>query len=179
MHTTTRTFVAGFVAFLAVLSGINVATWAGGLGCRHCGQERECRKVCRLECVDKKIVTTCWTVQDEDFCLPGPSCPGCSHSESVCDECDEFGNTPAFGKIRFWREWFPNTCGQVFTRRKLMKKTVTKTIPGYKWVVEDLCPACEADCEVVTPPANVLIPPAPAGESVPVIGGHSPPETVR
>jgi len=41
-----------------------------------------------------------------------------------------------------WTEWIPSDCASIFTRKKLMKKTVTKSVPSYKWVVEDCCPSC-------------------------------------
>ncbi len=136
--------------------------FSGGLGCQKCGCPDECRKICRLECVDRKITTTCWGLNEDDFCLPGPSCPGCGHEEIVCDDCDAPGGPPWVPTIRFWREWSPSSRSKLFTRKKLMKKTMTKAVPGYKWVVEDLCPLCEADCELITPPQNALIPPPPA-----------------
>lgn len=163
----------------AVCAMTTSASFAGGLCCKICGEDGECRKVCRLECTEKKIATTCWSFKEEDFCLPLPSHPTCSHEECVCDDCDPDAPKPHFPTIRFWREWSPAACGKVFTRRKLMKKTVTKTVPSYKWVVEELCPACEANCPVVAPPDHVLIPPAPAIENVPIIGGHTPPATKR
>ncbi len=33
-----------------------------------------------------------------------------------------------------------------------MKKTVTTTVPSFKWVVEDLCAKCTASCERVSLP---------------------------
>jgi hypothetical protein len=51
----------------------------------------------------------------------------------------------------------------------LMKKTVTKTVPGYKWVVEDLCPSCQAKCAQLTVPPATEVPPAPQLAGVPVL----------
>jgi hypothetical protein len=42
-----------------------------------------------------------------------------------------------------------------------MQKKASKTVPSYKWLVEDLCPNCDATCDCATPGAEV--PPAPAG----------------
>jgi hypothetical protein len=42
-----------------------------------------------------------------------------------------------------------------------MKKTVTKTIPSFKWVVEDLCTECEAKTQDAVVPPGVTIPPPP------------------
>ena len=50
-----------------------------------------------------------------------------------------------------------------------MKKTVTKKVPGFKWVVEDLCPACQARCAQLEIPAGTEIPPAPQMEGVRVL----------
>ena len=51
------------------------------------------------------------------------------------------------------------------TKKKLMKKTETVTVPSYKWVVEDLCDNCEANCgcAVVGPDDDVPPPPETAG----------------
>jgi len=49
----------------------------------------------------------------------------------------------------------------MYTRKKLMKKTVTKKIPSYKWVVEDLCKECLSKEEPVKVAADAVIPPIP------------------
>lgn len=117
---------------------------AGDGRCAHCGAAGPCHKVCRLVCEDKKVSITCWGCETEDFCVPGPSKPGCRHCETVCDE-DSDPQAPCAHPQKFvWTEWLPNCSAKMFTKHKLMKKTVTKTIPGYKWVVEDLCPQCQA-----------------------------------
>lgn len=132
-----------FIAAAAVaLLTLVVTAWSlgGPLGCRRCGCVEGCQKVCRLEQVDKKVTVTCWGIESADFCLPGPSKPGCKHCELVCDEEDP--KSPCTKPQPFsWYDWIPG-CATVHTKQKLMKKTVTKTIPSYKWVVEDLCPAC-------------------------------------
>jgi hypothetical protein len=61
-----------------------------------------------------------------------------------------------------WTEWNPSKRAQIYTKKKLMKRTVTKTVPGYKWVVEDLCPACEAANPSVKPEPGAVVPPPPA-----------------
>jgi hypothetical protein len=43
----------------------------------------------------------------------------------------------------------------------LMQKIVTKKVPSYKWVVEDLCPACEAGCECAAIEPGAAVPPPP------------------
>jgi hypothetical protein len=55
------------------------------------------------------------------------------------------------------------------TKTKLMQKIVTKTALRYKWVVEDLCPACDASCAAVAivPGAVVPAPPVTDAKVVP------------
>ncbi len=142
---------------------------AGDGACVHCGCECECRKICRLECTEKTLTTVCWTCQCEDFCLPGPSWPSCAHCDEVCDECSEPDRPFGAPKLRYWREWIPSPWSKVYTKKRLMKKTVTKTTPSYKWVVEELCPDCEAGCEAVSVPEGAEIPPAPLLDDVKII----------
>jgi hypothetical protein len=61
-----------------------------------------------------------------------------------------------------WTEWVPG-CATIRTRKKLMKQTITKTIPSYKWVVEDLCPHCHANAQSAAVPAGTEIPKPPTG----------------
>lgn len=42
-----------------------------------------------------------------------------------------------------------------------MKKTVTKTVPSFKWVVEDLCADCEAKTQDAVVPPGIAVPPPP------------------
>jgi hypothetical protein len=42
-----------------------------------------------------------------------------------------------------------------------MKRTVTKKIPSYKWVVEDLCAECQASLTLPESPSVAEIPPMP------------------
>jgi hypothetical protein len=43
-----------------------------------------------------------------------------------------------------------------------MKKTVTTTVPSFKWVVENLCAECTASCDRVTLPEGTPEPLRPA-----------------
>ncbi len=163
--------LAAIVAFgTVVLWNVRPAA-AGGLCCALCGQSDEnCEKVCRLVPTEKKITVTCWGCESEDICLPGPSRASCRHCEIACDvdggECSH-----CRGLLRryfVWAEWTPCShpcllCTQpkIVTKKKLMKKTVTKTIPAYKWVVEDLCADCEEGCLAEQTADGVLIPPPP------------------
>ena len=147
--------------------------------CRQCGCQDAVQKVCRLVREDKKVQVTLWGSKEEDFCLPGPSCPQCEHSELVCGNCHQSSaaskqsddkakqdkpkdeNVLTRAKRFVWTNWNPGDCGEVFTRKKLMKKTITKTVPGYKWVVEDLCTGCQSICEPEKVPVDVTIPAPP------------------
>jgi hypothetical protein len=108
--------------------------------CANCGCRTGCTKVCRRVEDKKKVTVTCWGCEEEEFCLPGPSTPECNHSEDVCGET---GWCCLWNRPFVWTEWCPSDCAKMFTKKKLMKRTVIKTVPSYKWVVEDLCPACQ------------------------------------
>lgn len=169
MTTTPWTAIARQLGLCAVFALFSGAASAGDTCCTHCGCECECQKICRLECTEKKITSTCWTYKTEDFCVPGPSQPGCAHCDFVCEECNEQDGFEAAAKFRFWREWTPSRWSVIYTKKKLMKKIVTKTVPSYKWVVEDLCPECEAGYKTVQVPAGAEIPPAPPLDDAKII----------
>jgi hypothetical protein len=156
---------APFVGLLvAILLGWANAALADHGCCAHCGCSATCQKVCRLVCDEKKVETTCWGCKIEDFCVPGPSKPECRHCKEVCESCDTSGKevgVRALPKNLVWTEWIPG-CARLYTKKKLMKKTVTTKVPSYKWVVEDLCEQCEANCVAATVPPGVEIPPPPA-----------------
>ena len=119
---------------------------AGEGCCAQCGCQAQCNKVCRLVCEEQKVTVTCWGCKQEDFCLPGHNKRACEHSEVVCDECgDTAGASSVFTKPKnfVWADWIPG-CATFHTKTKLMKKTVTKKVPGFKWVVEDLCATCQS-----------------------------------
>jgi hypothetical protein len=115
-------------------------------GCCKCGCP-QAEKVCRLVCEEKKVQVTLWGMNEEDFCVPGPSRKGCENCEEVVDP-KENEKTPCYGpKTLVWSDWTPKGCPTLYTKKKLMKKVVTKTVPSYKWVVEDLCAECEKAVE--------------------------------
>lgn len=149
---------------LAVIFTLTIATIAmAGDRCGHCGCQACCENVCRLVVEEKKVQITCWGCECEDFCLPGPSCRGCKNCEEVCNFCgqndsEKIGSQP---KKFVWYDWIPNPCAAVHTKKKLMKKTVTKTVPSYKWVVEELCPACEQKAVGAPLVTGVEVPPPP------------------
>jgi len=148
---------------LAIIATVLERAHAGGGGCAHCGCNAPCQKTCRLVCEEKKVEIVCWGCKCEDFCLGGPSKKGCMHSDVVCESCkDEFNpNAVQTQPKKFvWNEWIPCS-SKIYTKKKLMKKIETKKIPSYKWVVEDLCEKCEANCEVadIQPGAEIPAPP--------------------
>lgn len=147
----------GFTLVLAA------AAFADEGKCAHCGDASACQRVCRLVSEDRKVTTTCWGYQCEEFCVPGPSKPGCKHCETVCDECKDAESKVHVKPHRLvWSDWNPACFANRFTKAKLMKKTESKKVQGYKWVVEDVCAACVSRCALVDPPAdNAEIPPLP------------------
>jgi hypothetical protein len=124
----------------------NTASAASGC-CRRCGHP-EATRVCRKVCEMKKVKVALWGVDEEDFCLPGPSRPGCKNQECVSDP-QENEKTPSYlPKLFSWRDWTPSGAPTTLhTKKKLMKKTVTKTVPTYRWIVEDLCVNCVEQLE--------------------------------
>jgi hypothetical protein len=153
------------VAMLATLLLSTFTAVNAGEHCHHCGCSACCEKVCRLVVEDKKVDVICWGCKCEDFCLPGPSCRGCKNCDEVCNFCDEKDpKAPCAQPQKFvWYDWIPNPCADLHTKKKLMKRTVTKTVPGYKWVVEDLCPGCEQKAvgAAITAGTEVPAPPLP------------------
>jgi hypothetical protein len=153
---------------LALVSAAVLAATVHAAGddcpCVHCGCSVGCQKVCRLVCEEKKVDVVCWGCLCEDFCVPKHSKPGCLHSKPVCTDCkvcleDCTKSFHAEPKRFLWTDWCPS-CAKIFTRKKLMKKIETVTVPSYKWKVECLCPRCEATCaaaEIAS--ANDLPPP--------------------
>jgi hypothetical protein len=154
---------------ILVLIGIPLlvpAIAAAGDHCAHCGCQ-DCERVCRLVREDKKVNITCWGCKCEDFCAPGKSCRDGRNCEEVCDDCD--GEVCTAPKKFVWYNWVPGCAEHIYTKKKLMKKTVVKTIPSYKWVVEDLCPNCQGKCQCaeVEPGAKIPDPPPVAARILP------------
>ena len=54
-----------------------------------------------------------------------------------------------------------------------MKKTVTTTVPSFKWVVEDASPECMAVIEPTLVPTGTKVPPAPQIEGAVVVAGKT------
>jgi hypothetical protein len=164
-----RSIVRGLLAASVAVGLPSVATAADGC-CVRCGcRGTRCRKVCRLVKEERKITTTCWGMECEDFCMAPPSTPDCKQCEMVGGKGPDEKNICAQPKRLVWTSWIPGCGPEVFTKRKLMKKTVTKTVPSFKWVVEDMCAACTAQLDPVTVPAGTPIPAAPKSEGAMVV----------
>ncbi len=157
------------LSLLAVSALLILATRtdAADCCCDRCGCTESCQKVCRLVCEEKKVDVICWGCKCEEFCVPKHSKKGCKHCETVCAACDEgcACSTPhALPKRFIWREWCP-TCAKIFTKKKLMKKVESVKVPSYKWVVECMCPKCEASCEMTQVDPRVELPSPPVADA--------------
>ncbi len=112
--------------------------------CAHCKKQTPCTKVCHLVCEEKKIEITCWGCEREEFCVPGPSIPKCDHCKEFNCSCEVGLKQKVTSKPKpfCWTNWLPGGAS-VRSRKKLMKRTETQTVPSHKWVVEDLCGECK------------------------------------
>lgn len=169
MRTSSIILSAMLYAFAGTLSWLPNTGSACELCCALCGQAEAQTRVCRLVCSEKKITVTCWSCECEDFCLPGPSWPSGRNAEVACADEDSPCREP-HPKLFIWSHWKPLTGPKLMTKQKLHKKIVSKKVPSYRWVVQDLCQDCEADVELTPVPQGVMIPPAPAVEDAKVIG---------
>ena len=112
---------------LLLVVGLVLGTVPASAGdcCHRCGCEQQVRKVCRLVCDTKEVKETCYSLECEDYCLPGP--PQCCCHKSSCGECSKCVKP---------------TCGKVRTKAKLVKREITRKVPITKCVVEVLCTGC-------------------------------------
>jgi len=157
MHRVSSLLLAGLLAAAV----INCRLSAADRCCRQCGAAPVSR-TCRLECKDKTVTITRWGCQRDEFCIPGPSRPGCQHEEFVGTQSSASDPVCSAPKRFCWTEWIPGHA-RIHTRSRLMRQTVTRKIPSYQWVVEDLCAACAADAEaaVAELPPGTELPPRP------------------
>lgn len=147
MSRTSKWFINATAAILSTITWCGIAE-AEGI-CAHCGACGCCQKVWHPVVEEKKVEVPCWGCKCEEFCVPGPSCEGCRHCKTVCDNCnDKCDPTKSHGdpKKFIWTDWFP-CCAQTYTRTKLMKKVEFVRMPSYKWIEEDLCPECAAEAK--------------------------------
>lgn len=168
MHYTRRRFLSYALTTFAFVSRSTSKASAAAGACACCRGRHSCGKVCRLVREEKKVEIVCWGWTCEDFCIPPPSRPGCRHCETVCDECR--GRDPAQPhaepKKFVWTDWIPGCAKRRSTKNKLMKKVVTKKVPSFRWVVEDLCPACERRCVGAEVYSGEQLPPAPVDGAI-------------
>ncbi len=128
---------------------VGVRTDAGDTSCDRCGVH-ESHQVCRLICEKKIIEVPCYRSKCETICVGGPCKLGRKHSESKCRECQEA---------------IPS-CPKQYTRKVLMRKMVKKEVTVYRWVVEEMCSACEAKTPQPVVPRSANLPPPPQVEAV-------------
>jgi hypothetical protein len=148
-----------YILLLGFAVGLWTSAHAGDGCCAQCGCAASCRKVCRLVYEDKKVEVVCWGCKCEEFCVAGPSKPGCKRCDCVCTTCDEGADSNVCAKPKrfVWFDWLPG-CAHVHTRTKLMRKTVTVTVPSHKWIIEDLCADCRASCSASIDESNEALP---------------------
>jgi len=87
-----RLILSALVALAGLLSRANVAI-AGEEGSAPCGRAAACQTSYRLVPEDKRVDVVCWGCKCEDFCVPGPSKPGCRHCDAVCESCTASGDS--------------------------------------------------------------------------------------
>jgi hypothetical protein len=104
------------------------------VGCHHVSDMR-----IKLVREDKKVPVTCWGCETEEVIVPRPACLQCEYCETVCVTDDPTAPCHEQRDVVL-REWEPGCEPDIYERKKLMKKVETKTVPSYKWVVEDCSP---------------------------------------
>ncbi len=168
-----RTCVLILAMVLATVAAVpGTLALAGGGRCSHCGCNAPCQKVCRLVQDEKKIEIVCWGCKCEDFCLPYRSTPLCEHCDTACVDEAAPGKGPECVKPKtfVWTQWLPGCGARIHTKKKLMKKVVTKKSPSFKWVVEDLCPRCESQATAAAYEPDAAIPLPPEGNARILVG---------
>ena len=158
-------------ALVALAGPISGATWtiAGDGGSAPCGRAAACQTNCRLVPEGKRVDVVCWGCKCEDFCVPGPSKPGCRHCDAVCESCMASGDStlPLAGTKSFvWTEWLPSSA-RVYTKKKLLKRTVSANIPSYKWKVEQSSSPAEGECRSASMPPGTDVLPTSAADAKP------------
>ena len=140
---------------------------AGDRCCDDCGCTSGCAVVCILKCETKEVEVTCWACKHEDICVPGPSRAKCRHCETVCaDGSCNCGRPQVQPKKFVWFDWCVGGA-EVRTRKRLMKQTIKKKVPSYRWEVKRLCGHCENGCQVaqIVPGTEDAIPAPPVAHA--------------
>ncbi len=154
-------WVVPLVVVLAGMAGEPMAR--AGEGCCQCGAA-SCHKVCRLICEQKTIEVPCFCSRSETVCKGGPCRKGCRQCESVCRECGQAGCTECCGAARGKRFVYQQTipgCPKQYRRKVLLMKKEKKKVTVYRWVVEDVCNACESKLVPPVVPKSAAIPAPP------------------
>lgn len=163
MKAKSLTIVLSVVVYFSSITTTIVSAQSQSIDCDQCGCSTSCRKVCKLVAEDKTVEITCWGCEYEDFCIPGPSTPQCTHCECVdCSHVNAVDEKVCSTPKKFvWTKWLPSFA-KIHRKKKLMKRTTTKTIPAYKWVVEEVCDGCEHRFESIDECIGCKLPPVPA-----------------
>lgn len=143
-----RHFSLGLLPLLLLASSVvDFARVHAAEACARCCQRSACCKVCVLESETKKVEITCWGCKSEDFCMPGRSIPNADHCQMIDCGASQSASTKTESKPKrfLWTDWTPR-CATVMTKKKLMKRTVIKEIPTFKWVAKELCDVCNSEC---------------------------------
>ncbi|HEY1065454.1 MAG TPA: hypothetical protein VGE52_05070 [Pirellulales bacterium] len=133
-----KSYAAAAALCLAIVASVYADALHGG-SCGGCSNCHQVQKVCRVVCEMKEVKETKYKVECEDFCVP-------CHSKKV--GCKEIP-----------------VCGDVRTRKKLVKYEEVKKVPHYKCVVKYLCPTCCHQHGFKAVPAN--LPKLADGDDVP------------
>jgi hypothetical protein len=110
--------------------------------CDHCGCDCGCRKVCHLKLDKKKVTKVEYSCECEDFCVP-------CKSECVGHKCECECKPGLCGCMKekcCSKPVYRPTGATVYTKKKLVKKEVSKEVPVYKWTVETICDGCAHRC---------------------------------
>lgn len=147
----------GLTLVFALVAVLCTGGHASGEGhackCAHCACQKA-QKTCRLVREEATVSIVVWGCLEEEFCVPGRSCEGAERCERIHEgDGKEGGDDKVRSKSQWfhWSEWIPKVTPSVHTRRKLMKRVVTKKVPSYRWKVEDLCAECQASVDIVSP----------------------------
>ena len=108
------------------VSALDLGCLFGCSQCSQCGCEAECQKVCKKVCTTKIVKVTCWDVQCKDVCLAGKL------DRSDCNTCTCGPEAP---------------CGEVRTKKVLVKKTIEIEVPTVKYEIVECCSGCAGAVE--------------------------------
>jgi hypothetical protein len=88
---------------------------------------------------------------------------GCGGKGCVC-HMSTSENLVGPSKYFVWFNWTPG-CATTRCVKRLVRRTVTKEVPSYEWVIQDLCKGCSDKADQVDPgviaPGSAVPPPPP------------------